>query len=132
MTSLSKTLLLKAKEAATRSYSPYSKISVGAALETEDSKIFTGCNIENASYGLTICAERVSIHNAIINLDKPLKIKRLAVCRADDVPISPCGSCRQVIADFSDLNTEIIFYSEEGIQVKRISELLPNSFKLEK
>lgn len=130
MNDLYEKLITKAKDAASFSYAPYSKISVGAALINGLDEIYTGCNVENASYGLTICAERSAIFNAINHSKIPLIIKNISVCRLDNAPISPCGACRQVIAEFSNKDTEIVYLTEEGMQIKKIYELLPNTFIL--
>ena len=110
----------KARENA---YAPYSHFLVGAALETDDGRIFSGCNVENLSYGLTNCAERVAIASAIAAGVK--KFTRI-VCVADtDTPISPCGACRQVMAEF---DIPLIMLSNKSEQlVFTLDELLPRS-----
>jgi cytidine deaminase len=79
-------------------HAPYSNFAVGAALECEDGTVFTGCNVENLSFGLTMCAERVAIGSAVAAGQRAFR--RIAVVAATDVPISPCGACRQVMAEF--------------------------------
>ena len=120
-----KQLLEFAKQASNASYSPYSKFKVGAAVLCEDDKVFCGTNIENASYGLSVCAERVAVWTAIANGVK--KIKAVAVyCKKGSV--TPCGACRQVISEFSK-NADIIYNTEKGnIKIEKISSLLPESF----
>src|SRR5690242_4656820 len=94
-------LLTAAREALSHSYAPYSKFRVGAALLTDQGEIFTGINVENASYGLTNCAERSAIFTAVRQTRAPrLSIRAVAVVTGSDVPCSPCGACRQVIFEF--------------------------------
>lgn len=122
-------LIKKANSAKNNSYSPYSKFSVGAAVEMQSGQVYTGCNIENASYGLTICAERVAIFKGI-SLGET-RIKKIAIsCQTDEGSTSsnmPCGACLQVIAEFSDSDIDIQI---EGIGNYKLSELLPRPFKL--
>src|SRR5206468_6747666 len=97
-------LLDSARLAMQYAYAPYSNFRVGAALLTADGKIFSGCNVENASYGLTICAERNAIFAAVaasnVVPQGKIAIKAIAAVNAQNVPCSPCGACRQVIAEF--------------------------------
>ena len=107
-------------------YAPYSKFQVGAAVVTESGKIFTGCNIEVSSYGLTICAERVAIFKAISEGEKDFG--SIAIAAETEAHCPPCGACRQVIADFSP-NMEIILINKNGkIKTTSIQELLPEAF----
>ncbi len=121
-------LIAKAEAAWKNAYAPYSKFQVGAALLTSQGKIYTGCNVENASYGLTICAERNVIAAAIAEEGADnLQIKAIAVANNRQVPCSPCGACRQVILEFgTDIN--IIFLSSQDYQTKTIRQLLPQQF----
>jgi cytidine deaminase len=122
-------LINGAKTVQEYSYAPYSKLHVGAAVKGEDGKIYTGTNVENASYGLTICAERAAIFNAVAHGIK--KVKLIAITSDNIKFIPPCGACRQVIREFSDDDTMIIMAGANGeVQVKSISELLPLSFIL--
>lgn len=109
-------LLATAEEAAKCAYAPYSGVHVGAALLAENGEIFTGCNIENASYGLTICAERVALFSAVA--------KGIRSFSAIAVTHTPCGACRQVLSEFGDM----LIITKEG--TKRLSELLPQAFSL--
>src|SRR5579862_6343991 len=94
-------LLNLARAAQANAYAPYSKFRVGAAVLLENGDVFTGCNVENASYGLTNCAERSAIFAAVSKLGGGnVKIRAVAVVNDHDVPCSPCGACRQVIAEF--------------------------------
>ena len=109
-------------------YAPYSDFKVGSALVCEDGSIFRGCNIENASFGLTICAERVAIGNAIAAGNQ----KIVAICVASEGAASPCGACRQFINEFGS-NTMIVLVNAETKNISRefsAKELLPDSFSL--
>jgi len=123
------TLILAAKEAMGMAYAPYSNFLVGAAVIADDGKIYTGCNIENSSYGLSNCAERTAIFKAISEGAK--KIKAIAVIGNTLQPISPCGACRQVLLEFADTNILVILANTEG-EIKEFSleELLPYSFQI--
>jgi cytidine deaminase len=124
-------LLTLAQGAATRAYAPYSKYQVGCALETISGKIITGCNVENASYGLTICAERNAIFHAVAEEGPGMKIARLSViCLGHEFP--PCGACRQVIAEFSlpGGTTEVTFVRDGKPVTMTIAQLLPETFAL--
>lgn len=122
-------LIVKAKEAREKAYNPYSNFAVGAALLTEDNKIFTGCNIENVSYGLTVCAERTAIFNAVTA--GYTEFKALAVVADTPQPISPCGACRQVLAEFAD-NIKVIMLNMSGDEkILKSGDLLPLAFNQE-
>ncbi|OGQ05970.1 MAG: cytidine deaminase [Deltaproteobacteria bacterium RIFCSPLOWO2_01_44_7] len=123
-------LIQKALEARKNAYSPYSKFAVGAALEAQDGTVFTGCNVENASYGLTICAERVALAKAISQ--GVTKFKRLAVVADYPEPVPPCGMCRQALFEFAP-ELELILANTKGESEKTIlSKLLPNAFQLKR
>ena len=113
---------IKARENA---YSPYSHFAVGAALLCEDGTLFEGCNIENASYGLTNCAERTAIFKAVS--EGHIKFKALAVVADTEGPCAPCGACRQVMAEFK-IPLIIMGNSMGNIKIVTIEELLPFSF----
>ncbi len=123
------TLLATAREALENAYAPYSKIRVAAALLLEDGMVVTGVNVENASLGLTICAERSAIVSAV-SLGKR-QVKAIAITTSELKPMSPCGACRQVLAEFSSADTTVILDSGEGQQplIYTLSELLPVAFK---
>ena len=112
-------------EARQQSYSPYSNFAVGAALLCEDGTIYKGCNIENASYGLTNCAERTAIFKAISEGHR--KFKALAVVADTEWPCAPCGACRQVVAEFK-IPLIIMGNLMGNIKIVTIEELLPFSF----
>lgn len=122
-----KDLILLARKAYQNAYAPYSRAKVGAALLTKNGKVFTGCNIENASYGLTICAERVAVANAINNGEK--KFTKIAISTNQKREFSPCGACRQVLAEFSP-RIQVIWLAETGrIRTRNLKQLLPAAFK---
>ena len=122
-------LFEKAQQACQKAYAPYSQFYVGAALLTQQGKIFTGCNVENISYGLTICAERNAIANAVATEGgAKMKIRAIAIANNRQVPCSPCGACRQVIAEFAQENTIVIFLGETNLEITTITELLPKGF----
>ncbi|KAJ8586376.1 cytidine deaminase [Rhizopogon salebrosus TDB-379] len=125
-------LLQAAVEAKTFAHVPYSKFRVGAALLTQDGEIIRGANIENASYGGTICAERTAIVKAVS--EGKVKFAALAVTTDVASPIAPCGMCRQVIREFCPLNMPILLaasdYSkrDDGVKECTLEQLLPHSF----
>ena len=122
-------LMNKAKDASKNSYSPYSKFAVGACLLTENGNIYSGCNFENSSFGLTICAERNAVGTAIANGEK--KIKAIAIYSPNSEYCYPCGACRQVLSEFkSDDGIDVITDGSEGLKVRSLDELLPESFIL--
>ncbi len=116
----------EAHKARAKSYSPYSGVKVGAALETEEGKIFSGCNIENVSYGLSNCAERTAIFKAVS--EGFTRFRRIAIITEKSETSYPCGACRQVLAQFSP-GMEVILASERGKRrIFKLRELLPHSF----
>ena len=122
-------LMEKAKEASNRAYAPYSKYNVGACVLTDNNKIYTGCNFENASYGLSICAERNAIGSAIADGER--KLKAIAIYSPNMEDCSPCGACRQVIYEFkSGTGTDVITEKNGNLVVHKIDELLPEGFSL--
>ncbi|MGQ4892117.1 MAG: cytidine deaminase [Candidatus Njordarchaeia archaeon] len=114
-----------AKKASENAYAPYSKFRVGAALLTKDGKVFTGCNIENASYGLTICAERVALFKAVSEGYR--EFEAIAIYAEKNMPY-PCGACRQVLAEFVDKKFLFIISDGEHVETYTFAELLPHSF----
>jgi cytidine deaminase len=124
-------LITEAKKAWERAYVPYSKFQVGAALLTESGQIIHGCNVENASYGLTCCAERSAIFSAVSQGIREFTALAV-VTNADSIEGGyPCGACRQVISEFLGKNTPIHIATLQGEQVTTsIGELLPHSFTL--
>lgn len=123
-------LLRLARAVQQNAHAPYSHFRVGAAILLENGEIFTGCNVENASYGLTNCAERSAIFTAVSKLGgAQVKIKAVAVVNDHDAACSPCGACRQVIAEFG-ANAVIWYQGRDGIVENTISTLLPDCFSL--
>ncbi|MBX7209153.1 MAG: cytidine deaminase [Verrucomicrobiaceae bacterium] len=121
-------LLSLAHEAAARAYSPYSSFRVGCALRTMAGGVFTGCNVENASYGLTICAERNAVFHAVAQEGAAMKIATLTVvCIGHEFP--PCGACRQVIAEFATPETAVWFLQNGELVAMTVADLLPAVFK---
>lgn len=118
-------LIEKAMEAKEKAYVPYSNFHVGAAVETEDGSIYTGCNIENASYTPTVCAERTAIFKAVSEGGR--KIKKIAIV-GDSNMTYPCGVCRQVIREFGKDADIIIANSKDEYEVYTLEDLLPHSF----
>ncbi|MEQ2525793.1 cytidine deaminase [Bacillaceae bacterium CLA-AA-H227] len=122
-----KQLIDQAVEARNKAYTPYSKFNVGASVLTKNNNVFQGCNIENASYGLTNCAERTAIFKAVSEGENAFEA--IAIVGDTEGPISPCGACRQVMAEFCDENTKIILANLKGEYVETsITELLPGFF----
>ena len=116
-----------AVKAMKRAYAPYSQFKVGAALLTKSGKVFEGFNIENSSYGLSICAERVAIFSAVVAGEKDFE--KIAIVADTDKLVSPCGACRQVMSEFGDF--QVIMTNTSGqLIVRSVSELLPFEFKL--
>lgn len=120
-----KILIAKAREAMDKAYAPYSKFKVGAAVLTEDDVIFTGCNVENISFGATNCAERTAIFSAVAAGYR--NFKAIAVISISDEITMPCGICRQVMAEFKIDRVICASYNGEYKQFK-MEELLPHSF----
>ena len=119
------TLIAAAKAARQSAYAPYSNFAVGAALEAEDGTVFRGCNVENLSFGLTICAERVAFDNAIASGHR--KFRKLVVCADSKEPVTPCGACRQVMVEFCD-DLEIVSVNLAGEEYRStLAVLLPRA-----
>ncbi len=122
-------LVAKAIEARERSYSPYSKFKVGAALLTKDGDVYLGTNIENASYPVSMCAERNAIFNAYCNGVVYENIEAIAIVADTEEPVSPCGMCRQVLSELFPRDANIYLANLDGmIKVTNIDELLPYAF----
>lgn len=124
---MDKELLEAALAARERAYAPYSKFLVGAAVRAESGKIYTGCNVENASYGLTVCAERNALFSAVGAGER--KFTALCVVGDTEEPISPCGACRQVMAEFK-VPCIILANLKGDVKEYTLEELLPLSFNL--
>ena len=127
----SKALLAMAEDARSRSYSPYSGITVGAALLTKEGKVYKGANIENASYTPTVCAERVAFFKAISEGDDEFIAIAIAGGEAgkpSKADFPPCGVCRQVMAEFCKQNFRVIWGNGEKITEKTLAEIMPYAF----
>ncbi len=120
------TLLKAAREAQRQAYAPYSHFAVGAALLTASGKVFTGCNIENASYGLTICAERVAVGSAVAAGERDFVA--MAVVAPSPGPISPCGACRQILVEFNPGMRLILANLDGEVLETTAGDLLPGAF----
>ena len=121
----SEVLLANALTARSAAYAPYSKFAVGAALETKTGRVFVGCNVENLSFGLTICAERNAIFSAVAAGERGFS--RIVIVADSTEPITPCGACRQVLAEFSE-DMEVWCVNLQGREFRaRLGELLPRA-----
>jgi cytidine deaminase len=122
----------RATEVAHHAYAPYSHFRVGAALLLADGNIITGCNVENASYRLTVCAEQAAIATAVSLHGPGIRIRAIAVANLNATASQPCGACRQTIHEFSTPDTIVFFPAEAGaIAQATIADLLPAAFLLE-
>jgi cytidine deaminase len=121
-------LIAAARQAAGQAYCPYSRFRVGAAVLTDRGEIFSGCNVENASYGLTICAERNAIFQAVARSQPPVVIRAVVVFTPTDLPTAPCGACRQVINEFGPEVRVLSVCDGEAVIENLLSELLPGAF----
>ncbi len=121
-------LVARAREAMRNAWAPYSEFRVGAAIEAADGRVFVGCNVESASYGLTICAERMALGAAVAAGARSLR--RVAVTTEVDPPAAPCGACRQLLAEFG-LNLEVIAVGPASERRWTLAALLPDAFTKE-
>ena len=126
-------LLEIAEKARENSYSPYSNFKVGAALLTKSGKVFTGCNVECASFSATNCAERTAFYNAIINSEKDFSKIAVVGGKGDEITdfCLPCGVCRQVMSEFCNKDFEIICFNGKEVKKFGLDEILPFGFNLE-
>jgi cytidine deaminase len=122
-------LMKHAKNAARNSYSPYSKFRVGAALQLTNGEIVTGTNVENVSYGLTICAERSALVRAISQFGPKIRISAVAVANKNRKPSPPCGACRQMLVEFALPDAPVMFPAADGTKMMKIADLLPVGFE---
>lgn len=122
-------LILQAKDAMKNAYAPYSRFKVGAAVVTKGGEVFKGCNIENASYGATNCAERTAIFKAISEGYR--EFEKIAIVASSGDYASPCGICRQVLAEFMPEGEVILCSEETGVVTYTVRELLPMGFRKE-
>jgi cytidine deaminase len=121
-------MITLAREAAEKAYCPYSRFHVGAAVLTGHGEIFSGCNVENASFGLTICAERNAIFQAVAQAESPLVIRAVVIFTPTSEPTAPCGACRQVINEFGPDAEVLSVCDAPSVVTSRLSELLPCAF----
>lgn len=125
-----KKLINEAFKASQKAYAPYSNFKVGAALEAKNGRIFTGCNIENASYGLSMCSERTAIFKAIS--EGVNEFKRIAIYTGAKDLTTPCGACRQVLQEFCPNIEVILVNKEKRVKKMKLSKLLPKPFTFKK
>lgn len=123
-------LLNKARDAAKRSYSPYSGFRVGAAIRLTNGEIVTGTNVENVSFGLTLCAERSALVQAVSRFGPGVRIAAVAVQNLNSSPSPPCGACRQVLAEFIEPEAPVAFPSAAGVRVMPFSQVMPLAFEM--
>ncbi len=121
-------LMDQARAAAAHAYAPYSGFRVGSALLLVSGDTVTGANVENASYGLTICAERAALVRAVATFGPGLRIVAVAVANLNGAPSPPCGACRQMLSEFTAPDTPVIFPAAEGPRVVPFGDLLPLAF----
>jgi cytidine deaminase len=121
-------LVARAREAMRNAYAPYSEFRVGAAIEATDGRVFAGCNVESASYGLTICAERMALGAAVAAGARAFK--RVAVTTEVEPPAAPCGACRQLLAEFG-VNLEVVAVGPSTERHWTLAALLPDAFTKE-
>ena len=123
-------LLECARRAAENSYSPYSGFRVGAAVRLSNGETVTGTNVENVSYGLTICAERSALVRAVSQFGPEIRVEAVAVANLNDAASPPCGACRQVLAEFVLPDAPVAFPTAEGTRTMAFRELLPLAFEM--
>lgn len=122
-------LMAKAKEAAKQSYSPFSKFAVGASVLAKSGKVYSGCNIENSSFGMTICAERCAIFKAVSEGEREILAVAIYSPNTDDC--NPCGACRQVMYEFQgECEIEVITEEAGELNIRKLGVYLPYGFKI--
>lgn len=120
-------LIHLAREASKMSYSPYSGFPVGCAISTSKGEIFTGCNVENISFGLSNCAERSAIFAAVSQGGPDLRIAEVVIYTPTELPVTPCGACRQVLAEFGDASLKIKSVCKNGTMINyTLGQLIPD------
>lgn len=125
-----KTLIDMALKAMENAYAPYSGFKVGAALLCSDKKVYTGCNIENSSYGASNCAERTAIFKAVSEGER--EFEKIAIVSSSGDFTFPCGICRQVLSEFMYDKTVVLFSEKDGIREFKVKDLLPEAFRLQR
>jgi cytidine deaminase len=128
---VSPALLALARNARELAYAPYSRFQVGAAVQTRDGRVFLGCNVENAAYGLCNCAERTALFSAIAAGCKPGDFSAVAVVADTPEPVTPCGACRQVLAELCSGDMPVLLANTAGASRQTtVTALLPDNFQL--
>ncbi len=129
MTNLTQAALDKlfelAQQAAQHSYSPYSGFRVGAALQLANGEVVAGTNVENVSFGVTICAERAALVRAVSQFGPEIRVAAVAVANLNGLPSPPCGACRQMLAEFIVPDAPVMFPASDGVRTMTFNELLP-------
>jgi cytidine deaminase len=125
-----KQLVERALEAAAQSYSPYSGFKVGAALRLNNGEVVTGTNVENVSYGLTICAERAALVQAISRFGPKVRVEAVAIANLNNTACPPCGACRQFLAEFTSPDAPVVFPLSDGFHVMSFSQIMPLASEL--
>lgn len=126
-----RSLLNRARATGRRAYAPYSKFHVGAAVLTARGEVFAGCNVENASYGLTLCAERAAIISAVAAEGPKMRVAAIAITVDAAQAFPPCGACRQVLAEFAAAGCPVVYAGRDGVPVRTtLGALLPQAFEL--
>jgi cytidine deaminase len=123
-------LLEQARNAARQSYSPYSGFKVGSALRLTNGAIVTGTNVENVSYGLTICAERAALVRAVSEFGPEIRIEAVAVANLNRAASPPCGACRQMLSEFVLPDAPVVFPASDGTRTMAFSDVLPLAFEM--
>jgi homotetrameric cytidine deaminase len=123
-------LFEQARKAARQSYSPYSGFRVGAALRLESGAVVTGANVENVSYGLTICAERAALVRAVAEFGPQIRVAAVAVANLNGAASPPCGACRQMLSEFILPDAPVVFPGADGVRTLVFHELLPLAFEM--
>ena len=123
-------LLDQARAAAKNSYSPYSGFRVGAALRLTSGEVVTGTNVENVSYGITMCAERSALVRAVSEFGPAIRVAAVAVANLNNAASPPCGACRQMLAEFAPGDAQVVFPAADGIRVMSFCDVLPLAFDM--
>lgn len=123
-------LLEQARTVAQNSYSPYSGFRVGAAIRLTSGAVVTGTNVENVSYGLTLCAERAALVRAVAEFGPEIRIAAVAVANLNNAASPPCGACRQMLAEFAPPDAPVVFPASDGVRTMAFSDVLPLAFEM--
>lgn len=123
-------LLEQARTVAQNSYSPYSGFRVGAAIRLTSGAVVTGTNVENVSYGLTLCAERAALVRAVAEFGPEIRIAAVAVANLNNAASPPCGACRQMLAEFALPDAPVVFPASDGVHTMAFSDVLPLAFEM--